>query len=326
MLSAACLIFDSIPAMVKLTLNQWGDSRFAIDEWQPATADHVHAMTHQKPDHTASGLLTRRQTIQSLAAATVAAASPFALPAAAEAASVKDVSYGANTLDIHLPANAANAANAPVLAFVHGGAWRAGDKGKIGAKARYFTKKGFVFVSIGYTLYPRANAEQQAVQVAQAVNWVKQNISRYGGNGDRLALMGHSAGCHLSSLATLSGACTPKLLICNDTGAYDIAYLARLNDGKVPGLYSALNRKNKWKRWSPISYVNNREQPPTLVMWSGGRNRDKISARFADALAAAGAPVSRFDGSSYNHLSINSSIGRDGSSVTEAVVRFLSKL
>ena len=287
------------------------------------TIDCVHAMTQKNPDKTIREMLTRRQTIQSLAAVTVAAATPFATSSPAAAAPLKDISYGANTLDIHLPENAANS---PVLAFVHGGAWRAGNKGKIGSKARYFNKKGFVFVSIGYTLYPRANAEQQAVQIAQAVNWVKQNIGKYGGNGDRLALMGHSAGCHLSSLATLSGACTPKLLICNDTGAYDIAYLARLNNGKVPGLYSALDRKNKWKRWSPISYVNNRAQPPTLVMWSGGRNRDKISLRFANALAAAGAPVSRFDGSRYNHLSINSSIGKDGSAATEAVARFLQKL
>lgn len=280
-------------------------------------------MNHKTPDPEFCSAPTRRQTLQSLAAATLASVTPFALTAPAAAASLKDISYGANTLDIHLPANAANA---PVLAFVHGGAWRAGNKKKIGAKARHFTNKGYVFVSIGYTLYPRANAEQQAVQIAQAVNWVKTNISKYGGNGDRVALMGHSAGCHLSSLATLSGACTPKLLICNDTGAYDIAYLARLNNGKVPGLYSALNRKAKWKRWSPISYVHNRNQPPTLVMWSGGRNRDKISIRFANALAAAGAPVSRFDGSRYNHLSINSSIGRRDSAVTKAVERFLGKL
>lgn len=245
------------------------------------------------------------------------------LARSALAASQKNIDYGPNKLDIYQPANPGGA---PIVMFVHGGAWRLGNRRSVGSKARYYTKRGYLFVSVGYTLYPRANAEQQAMQIARAVNWMKANADRYGGDGNRIALMGHSAGCHLSAMATLSGAATPKLLICNDTGAYDIAYLASLNNGKVPALYSALDRKAKWGRWSPISYVANRRQPPTLVLWSGGRNRDKISKRFANALEAAGNPVTRFDGRRYNHLSINSAVGRGGNSVTGAIDRFLQRL
>jgi acetyl esterase/lipase len=242
---------------------------------------------------------------------------------AAKAATLKGISYGKNLLDIYMPENAVNA---PVIMFVHGGAWKAGSRGKVGSKARYFTKKGYVFISVGYTLYPRANAEQQAVQVAQAVNWVRKNAGAYGGDGSRIALMGHSAGCHLAAMATLSGACTPKLLICNDTGGYDVAFLAKINDGRVPSLYSALDTKSKWARWSPISYVANRRQPPTLVIWSGGKNRDKISIHFADALERAGNPVTRFAGLGYSHYSINSSVGKSGTSVTKAIDQFLQRL
>lgn len=240
----------------------------------------------------------------------------------AKAAVKKNISYGPNRLDIYLPSNPQQA---PVLAYVHGGAWKLGNKSKIGQKAEYYNSKGYIFISIGYTLYPKANAEQQAVQISKAVNWVSANIAAYGGDGARIALMGHSAGCHLASMATLSGACNPKLLICNDTGAYDIAYLAKINRGKVPSLYSALNKRAKWVRWSPISYVHNREQPPALVLWSGGRNRDRISKRFAAALEAAGNSVTRFAGTSYNHLTINNTIGRSNS-VTRAIDRFLAQL
>ncbi len=241
----------------------------------------------------------------------------------ARAETYKNVSYGAEELDIYKPDGVQNA---PVVMYVHGGAWRAGSKRKVGSKARYYNSRGYVFVSVGYTLYPRANAEKQAVQVASAVNWFKANASRFGADPNRIALMGHSAGCHLVAMATLSGATTPKLLILNDTGAYDIAFLAGLNNGRVPTLYSALNRKDKWKRWSPISYVRNRHQPPALVIWSGGRNRDKISKHFANALEAAGNLVFRFDGKGYSHFSINSSIGRGSSSVTKAIDRFLQRL
>jgi len=268
--------------------------------------------------------IDRRRFVTSIAATGVAFSLPLQFTENAIAATTKNISYGPNRLDISTPANPSNA---PVVAFVHGGAWKAGNKGRVGSKAKYYTGKGYIFVSIGYTLYPRANAESQAMQIATAVNWVRKNIGKYGGDGSRVALMGHSAGCHLASMATLSGACTPKLLICNDTGAYDITYLAQLNDGRVPSLYSALDTKAKWVRWSPISYVNNRQQPPALVMWSGGRNRDKISKRFANAMSAAGNSVTRFDGRRYNHLSINSAIGRSsGNSVTNAVDRFLTRL
>jgi acetyl esterase/lipase len=239
------------------------------------------------------------------------------------AATFKGVSYGKNQLDIYQPANAAGA---PILIYVHGGAWKAGSRRSVGSKASYYNGKGYVFVSVDYTLYPRANAEQQAVEVAQAVNWVSRNATTYGGDPSRIALMGHSAGCHLSAMATLSGACTPKLLICNDTGGYDVAFLAEINNGRVPRLYSALDTKSKWARWSPISYVRNRRQPPTLVIWSGGENRDRISKRFADAMEAAGNSVTRFAGEGYSHISINSSVGKPGSSVTKAIDRFLQRL
>ncbi len=251
---------------------------------------------------------------------TTSMATPFARPA--YAASAKDVSYGPNTLDIYAPPGASGA---PVLVYVHGGAWRAGNKSRVHSKVSHYNAKGMVVVSVGYTLFPRANAEQQASQVATAVNWVRRNIANYGGDGNRVALMGHSAGCHLAAIATLSGACTPKLLICNDTGAYDVAYLAEINNGRVPSLYSALDTRDKWARWSPISYVRNRAQPPTLVMWSGGRNRDRISLRFVNAMKAAGNSVTQFAGNGYNHLSINSSIGRTNS-VTKAVDSFLTRL
>jgi acetyl esterase/lipase len=266
--------------------------------------------------------ITKRAFLKITLSALAFSASPMLLVDSASAAGKTEVSYGKNRLDIHFPENPKNA---KVIAYVHGGAWKLGNKSKIGSKAKYYTSKGYIVVSIGYTLFPSANAEQQAEQIAQAVNWLKTNIGKYGGDGNRIALMGHSAGCHLAAMATLSGACTPKLLICNDTGAYDVAYLAEINNGRVPRLYSALDKKSKWKRWSPISYVNNRQQPPTLVMWSGGRNRDRISKRFANAMISAGNNVTQFAGDSYNHLSINSAIG-GANAVTRAVDKFLTRL
>ncbi len=240
-------------------------------------------------------------------------------PASAE--TIKNVSYGANKLDIYTP----GADNAPVVIYVHGGAWRAGSKRSVKSMPDYFNGLGYIFVSVGYTLYPRANVERQAREVGQAVNWVRANISKYGGNPDRIALMGHSAGSHLASLSALSGMATGvKALIANDTAAYDVAYLAELYRGRLPQLYAPPFRDSaNWRNWSPINYAGGGGMP-VLVIWSGGRYRDRISNRFADRLASAGHPVTRFDGRRYNHIAIGSAVGRKGDAVTKAIGNFLS--
>ncbi|MGB7286575.1 MAG: twin-arginine translocation signal domain-containing protein, partial [Salaquimonas sp.] len=84
-------------------------------------------------------LIQRRQFLKKLAASTVALSSGLALSFVtaqnAFAAVKKDISYGPNKLDIYSPANTKGA---PVLAYVHGGAWKLGSKSKIGAKADYY--------------------------------------------------------------------------------------------------------------------------------------------------------------------------------------------
>ncbi len=238
--------------------------------------------------------------------------------APAGAAPIRNVSYGADKLDIYPAANAA----APVVAYVHGGAWRLGDRGSVGSMPGYFNANGYCFVSIGYSL--GADVGDQARQVGSAVNWIKANISKYGGDGGRVALMGHSAGCHLSCLATLSGMTAATALIANDTAAYDVAYLAEINHGRLPFLYAGpFSDRNKWHQWSPYSYVSGASAMPVLVAWSGGQNRDIVSMRFADALAAAGHPVTRFDGRGYSHLSIRNAVGRSGDPLTARIDEFL---
>jgi acetyl esterase/lipase len=238
-------------------------------------------------------------------------------------APARNISYGANQLDIYPAGND----NAPVVVYAHGGAWRAGSKRSVGSMPAYFNGMGYIFVSVGYTLYPRADVDRQAREIGQAIGWIRANISKYGGNPDRIAVMGHSAGCHLMSLATLSGlAPGVRALIANDTAAYDVAYLAELYNGRLPQLYApAFRDKAKWHNWSPISYAGGGDGMPVLVAWSGGRFRDRISQRFASQLEASGHPVTRFDGSRYNHLSISSAVGRRGDALTETINQFLQR-
>lgn len=268
--------------------------------------------------------VSRRNFTSSLAASSVLL-SGFGSLSQAEAARKRSFDYGANHLDWY-PARG-NALNAPTLIYVHGGAWALGNRGQVHSKPKHFTANGYNFASVTYTLFPSANAQTQALQVGQAVNWVRANASRLGADPNRIALMGHSAGCHLSALATLTGAAPPvKALICNDTRAYDLSFLAKISGGGLPALYAPAFRNRKmWQAWSPISYTGLQQQPPTLVAWSGGRGRDKVSIRFADALERDGTDVARYDGKRrYGHFSIDRRLGRERGGLTQAIDQFLA--
>lgn len=110
----------------------------------------------------------------------------------------RDLAYGADPrqcLDVFMPAAAKKA---PVLVFVHGGAFTRGSKsvdGEIYDNVPYwFARQGFVAVNIEYRLAPAAPFPAGAQDLALAVEWVATNIGRYGGDPGRIVLMGHSAG------------------------------------------------------------------------------------------------------------------------------------
>lgn len=266
-------------------------------------------------------MITRRQFILSSSAAGLTAGLSLGLTSPLVAATSRGISYGDNKLDIYSPSGKTGR---PIMMFVHGGAWALGNRGQVGRKPKFFTDAGFVFASVGYSLYPAVDVETQKIQIAQAVKFVRDNAERFGGDPERIILMGHSAGCHLASLATLSGL-VPGIrgLVCNDTGAYDLHYLAKINSGSLPIIYAApFRRRNFWKVWSPITFSANNPYLPLMVPWSGGRNRDRITANFISRLRESEADVTPYDGTDYSHMTINSSIGKRGDKISQAILEF----
>jgi acetyl esterase/lipase/ferredoxin len=89
-------------------------------------------------------------------------------------------------------------ADAPVVLFVHGGAFVRGTKDSsaeiYGNFTRYFARNGCVGINMEYRLAPEAAYPGGAEDVAGAIEWIKENVWEYGGNPDRIVLAGHSAG------------------------------------------------------------------------------------------------------------------------------------
>lgn len=113
----------------------------------------------------------------------------------------RDIKYGPaerNLLDVWVP-DTASAAR-PVLMFVHGGGFVAGNRRTASSNAFYdnimlwAVKNGFVGVNITYRLAPASPWPAGSEDVGAAVKWVADNIAPRGGDGARIFLMGHSAG------------------------------------------------------------------------------------------------------------------------------------
>jgi acetyl esterase/lipase len=111
----------------------------------------------------------------------------------------RDLAYGAEPrqkLDIHAPRQ--GAAGRPVLVFFYGGNWDSGDRHDYAFVGRAFAELGFVTVLPDYTHtherpYPAFMADAGA-----ALAWVRDNIAGYGGDPERIAVAGHSAGAYIA--------------------------------------------------------------------------------------------------------------------------------
>ena len=91
----------------------------------------------------------------------------------------------------------------PVVVFVHGGSWRDGDPQYYDFIGRNLAPRGFVVVNLGYRLGTDGRWPAMLEDSASGVAWVKANIAEYGGDPERITLMGHSAGAYNVAMLAL---------------------------------------------------------------------------------------------------------------------------
>lgn len=217
----------------------------------------------------------------------------------------------------------------PILIYVHGGGWIKGTREKVYNLPKFANQRNWMLVSVDYRPVPRTNIDGQVSDVVRGINWVRNNIKRYGGDPKKIVIMGHSAGSHLVAMVgvkKLGG----KLrgIIPNDVQAYDMVAYGGMR-GSLPRVYAIAFGSNpaNWIKWSPITYVNrSKGYPPFLIMYSGSNyDRRKVLANgFGRALKKQGTRVTWFDGKRYSHGAIASRIGTSPE-VTRAVERFLKR-
>ncbi len=110
-----------------------------------------------------------------------------------------DLAYGSNPrqkLDVIEPEGKAPR---PVLIYLHGGGWIAGDKASYTGICRRFVGRGYLAVNANYRLTPNHPYPAQLRDAAAVVRWTYGEIERFGGDRQRIVLAGDSAGAQLIS-------------------------------------------------------------------------------------------------------------------------------
>lgn len=234
-------------------------------------------------------------------------------------------------------------AEKPVVIYVHGGAFAIGDKANsMTNKQNLFSSLNYILVSVNYRLSPstystdpnRIKYPTHNNDVADAVKWIYDNIGDYGGNNQKMALLGHSAGAQLIALTGTSSQFLParglnlntlKGVACIDTEGYDV--VAQCNDNNEIYLNAFGETDTYWAEASPINNLfSGTSYPKFFIAKRGTATRIGYANEFIAKLESVGVAVSQVTASQYDHEGINNAIGAPGeTAVTNPLKAFFAE-
>jgi len=223
--------------------------------------------------------------------------------------------------------------SAPVVLYVHGGGWVAGDKSRALFKPAKLVPEGYLFASMNYRFRPHASLSEMAQDVANATVWMRDHAAQYGGDPSQLFIMGHSAGAHLvaavatnerfmkaagGSLSDLTG------VIPIDTAMYNVPLAL---DGGGAAQSEAFGSDPA--AWTPVSawhhIANGKGIPPFLLFASDGRDTIGKQIRpLIQKLEAAGIEASMHEGKGRAHSPLDTYLGVEGDESTSVLLKFLA--
>ena len=225
----------------------------------------------------------------------------------------------------------------PLVAFIHGGGWRQGDKANAAhgvTKADYFLKQGFAFASLNYRLSPAAMHPAHIEDVAAALAWLHTNAEANGVNPNRIYLMGPSAGAHLAALAATDerrlAAHRKSLSIIKgavllDGAGYDMTRRSQ-RDGSGIIAQAFGSDPAMLADASPLTHVApGKGIPPFLIVHTDRRQAVDQAQALAAALKNSNVEASLFNPPDYTHADVNRRFGQPSEPVTAATMAALKQ-
>ncbi len=262
----------------------------------------------------------------------------FAAPPAS-AKVVRDVIYDPDSgkdpgdvrADVYIPEGAKDA---PVIIMVHGGAWTYGNKqNALGLyQASFFNEQGFVFIAINYRLAPSHPFPAPIEDTAAAIAYFHEHAEEFGGDPDKIFLLGHSAGAHTIAMVAIDpdyldaeGLTVDviKGVAALDSAAYNLAYTGR--KGKIPNFYKPAFGEDPetWAEASPTLHVDvETPVPPFLLLYVDRAVSPTRAKELAETLNGAGHEARAVLVKKRSHKSINKRLGARGDKAGPMIVEF----
>jgi len=227
------------------------------------------------------------------ATATPAAAQTYAVRVLRDVPYLQGVSYPDNKdkLDLYLPEGRPNA---PVIVSYYGNQLMGGDKREDAFIGRRFASAGFVTAVVNYRLSPAVSHPAHIEDAAASFAWAKRHIAEYGGNPDRVFVIGYSAGGYLAALLSTD----PRYLAAHKLSPRDIrgvvpvsAFFWVERRGVAPDRDTSVWGSDR-KVWVDASPAHNLQaSPPATLILYADRDEDwrrRQNVEMAATMRAAG--------------------------------------
>ena len=225
-------------------------------------------------------------------------------------------------LDIYAPPHVRPAARLPVVIFFYGGGWVSGSRGAYGFAGSAYAGQGFVTVVPDYHLVPGVRFPTFVQDSAMAVKWTRDHIAEFGGDPNRIAVAGHSAGAYNAAMILLD----PHYLRDAGVPAGTIKAAALLSGPYDFYPFTEVRGRDALGQWprpaetQPINFVT-RAAPPMLL--AHGTNDAIVNVNNSKALAAklqaAGVVVDLKLYSGKSHVDLAKSLSRPFRGTTPAL-------
>lgn len=209
-------------------------------------------------------------------------------------------------LDVWRPSGGARA-GLPVLIFWYGGGWAHGTRDEYAFAARAYAKNGFVVVMPDYRKVPAIRFPAFLQDGAEAVKWTRDHVAEFGGDPDRVAVAGHSAGAYTVAMLALdqrwlrADGVDPHIIkaavgLC---GPYDFyPFTAKRAADAMQGAAEPVMTQ-------PIHFARP-DAPPMLLVSAGNDTQVKAhnASNLTARLKALGAPVTHLDYPGLSHENV----------------------
>lgn len=236
---------------------------------------------------------------------------------------ILDVPYGPTRKEV-LDIFPAPQKGAPIQIFIHGGAWKSGNKDEVSYPAPVFHAAGANYVAINFAPVPEVMLEEQVRQARAAIAWIYRNAETFGGDRERLYVSGHSSGGHVTGM----------MVVTDWEGVYGLPADIIKGAAPVSGMFDLEPVRHSWRntyvhldedRARALSAIHQIPATPVPLVIGHGTGElqefQRQSQTFAAAWRAAGQQCELIVVEGRNHFQMGADFGNAESPVTRAILR-----